>query len=79
MYTKCPYCFEDILDRPTKCPICQQFLLDEPLIMDYQGAEKKSCIFCGKKIFKEARVCKHCNKWIDEVDQSAQDLKDMED
>ena len=71
---KCPYCFETINDRPPKCPHCEQFLIDDPLEVDYSGVDKKKCFFCGKKVLKEARVCKFCHQWLDQVDHGASDF-----
>ena len=68
---KCPYCFEVFEERPQKCPHCEQFLLDNPIDVDYKSIDKKSCIFCGKKIFTEAKICKYCKKWLDQVDTDA--------
>jgi hypothetical protein len=27
-------------------------------------------LFCGKKILKEARFCRFCRKWLDEIDDT---------
>jgi len=70
----CPNCFEELADKPIKCPHCQQYILDPLIEIDYRSVEKKNCIFCGQKILKEARICKYCQKWIDEVDQAAKDF-----
>jgi hypothetical protein len=78
---KCPYCFEvlDVLsDKPIKCPHCTQFLIDPLVETDYRSLDFKKCIFCGKKIFKEARVCRYCKKWIDEVDRAVEDYDKYE-
>ena len=77
MIKKCPYCFEDLQERTPKCPHCAQFIIDNLLEVDYHGAVKKRCFFCGKNILVEAKVCKYCHKWLDEVDRAADDLKDM--
>lgn len=71
---KCPYCFETLAEKPLKCPHCSQFIIDAILEMDFKSIDKKSCIFCGKKILKEAKVCRYCHKWIDEVDWAIQGL-----
>ena len=78
---KCPYCFEEITDpeRPQKCPHCAQYLIDELVVVDYHGADKKRCTFCGKHIFTEAKFCKFCKRWLDEVDKMADDIKKLED
>lgn len=78
---KCPYCFEEITDkeRPIKCPHCEQYMIDNPVEVDYHGADKKRCIFCGKGIFTEAKFCKFCKKWLDEVTREADDIKKLED
>lgn len=70
---KCPYCFEEITGDPSPCPHCEQFIIDPYVEVDFKSFEKKKCVFCGKKILKEARFCKYCRKWIDEVDHAAAD------
>mgnify|MGYP003496692862 CR=1 FL=1 len=75
---KCPYCFELLEVRPQKCPHCQQFLLDDPVEVDYKSIDKKNCIFCGKKILSEAKFCKYCRKWLDQVDIDANTLDMMD-
>ena len=72
---KCPYCYEELAKKTTKCPHCSQFLIDQPINVDYPSLEKKKCIFCGKKINAEAKVCRYCRRWLDEIDQAADDLK----
>jgi len=72
---KCPYCFEEVLAGKPRCPHCQQFFLDEIMESEHKSLDKKRCIFCGKKIFTEARVCKYCHRWVDEIDAAADDLK----
>lgn len=79
MVKKCPYCFEDLAEKPLKCPQCNQYLIDGILEVDYHGVEKKNCIFCGKKILVEAKICKYCHKWLDEIDRAADDLRHMEE
>ncbi len=64
---KCPYCFETLEDKPRKCPFCEQFIIDDLAHSDYKSIEKKKCFFCGKKVLKEARICKHCHQWLDRV------------
>ena len=76
---KCPYCFEDLTEKPEKCPHCLQYIIDNLVEVDYHGAQKKKCFFCGKMIMAEAIFCKYCHKWLDEVNRAADDLKDMED
>lgn len=71
---KCPYCFEDALPNALKCPHCQQFFLDLLIEVDYNSVEKRGCLFCGKKIFAEAKICKYCHKWIDAARRAADDL-----
>lgn len=76
---KCPYCFEDLSERTQKCPHCFQYLIDDLIEVDYHGAQKKPCIFCGKRILAEAIFCKFCRRWLDDITRAADDLKDMED
>ena len=79
MVKKCPYCFEDLNERTPKCPHCLQYFIDDLVEVDYHGAQKKNCIFCGKKILMEAKICKFCHRWLDEIDRAADDLKNLED
>ncbi|HOW35295.1 MAG TPA: hypothetical protein PL155_02615 [Candidatus Omnitrophota bacterium] len=72
---KCPYCFEEVREPVAKCPHCAQFVIDDFIESDYRSIDKKRCIFCGKNILAEAKVCKHCRKWINTVDDA---IKDME-
>ena len=67
---KCPYCFEILEEKTIKCPHCSQYFLDKPFKSDYRSVDKKRCIFCGEKILKEATVCRHCHKWLDEIDRA---------
>ena len=78
---KCPYCFEEITteERPLKCPHCEQYLIDNLVEVEYRGAIKKRCFFCGKNILNEAIFCKFCKKWLDEVSRAADDIKKLED
>ncbi len=70
---KCPYCFEVLPEKPKQCPHCEQFIIDPIIHVDYKSIEKKKCVYCGKKILKEARICKFCKKWLDKVDDAASD------
>ncbi len=70
---KCPYCFEAIEPEIKQCPLCQQFLLDPPVFYEFKSLEKKKCFFCGKKILAEAKVCRFCQKWLDSVNDAAND------
>ena len=80
---KCPYCFEGLKDQDIlssqktnntlKCPHCQQFIIEGLITDGYPAVDQKKCLFCGKKIFTEARICRHCHKWLDEVDQDVED------
>jgi hypothetical protein len=75
---KCPYCFE-ILEAPIqKCPHCGQFLIDPVVKEDYKSIDKKNCIFCGKRILTEAKVCRFCKKWLDSVDEDTKHLDNIE-
>lgn len=79
MIKKCPYCFEDLEEKNLKCRHCDQYLIDELVQVDYHGAEKKNCFYCGKKVLVEAKICKYCHKWLDEIDRAADDLRHMEE
>ena len=70
---KCPYCFEIIEEGSAKCPQCFQFIIDELIDADYRSIDKKKCIFCGKNILAEAKICRYCRKWISDVDRAADD------
>lgn len=76
---KCPNCFEDLEERVPKCPHCLQYIIDDLVEVDFHGADKKNCVFCGQKILKEAKVCKFCHRWFDDLNQSVDRLKDEED
>jgi len=76
---KCPYCFEDLTEKPLKCPHCNQYIIDDLPEVDFHGSNKKPCIFCGKKIRSEAIFCRYCKRWLDEVEKGVNDLKSMED
>jgi len=79
MPLKCPYCFSTIPENPgKKCPSCEQYFLDAPFQAAYSGTEDKKCTFCGKKVHSEARICRHCKKWLDELEQSVDDFKHLE-
>jgi len=71
---KCPYCFEEVQDAPLRCPHCDQFIIDDLIESEFASLDKKNCIFCGKKILIEAKVCRYCHKWLDEVDRAVEDL-----
>ena len=80
---KCPYCFEALREKAfaslkegnqaLRCPHCSQFIIDALVNVDYPSVDKKKCIFCGRQIFTEARICRYCYKWLDEVDQAVGD------
>ena len=72
---KCPYCFEEVPGPVAKCPHCLQFIIDDLIESDYRSRDKKKCIFCGKQILAEAKVCRYCRKWINEVDDAVKDLE----
>ena len=71
---KCPYCYEVLKEEALRCPHCRQYIIDDFIKAEFESLDKKNCIFCGKKILTEARVCKYCQKWLDEVDRAAGDL-----
>ena len=72
----CPYCFEEISeDQCRKCPHCLQFIIDPLADLSYKVFEKKKCILCGKKVLKEARYCKYCHRWLDRIDQDADEFE----
>ena len=75
---KCPYCFEIVEEGTAKCPHCFEFIIDPLADAEYKSIDKKKCVFCGKPILSEARVCKHCHKWIDEVDRGVNDYDKLE-
>jgi len=74
---KCPYCFEEIEEPSLRCPHCLQFLIDSLIEADYRSIDKKRCIFCGKKIFTEAKICKYCHRWLDEIERAADDISEI--
>ena len=74
---KCPYCFEVLEvagERPTKCPHCKQAIIDELVVMEFKSLDKKKCFFCGRKILKEAIVCKFCGEWLNKVIDGIKDF-----
>lgn len=81
--TKCPYCFEELREKAftaltldnhaLKCPHCNQFIITDLVKVDYPSLDQKRCIFCGNKILLEAKICRFCHKWLDELDQSIED------
>ena len=75
---KCPYCYEKMEEKSTRCPHCLQYIIDDLINVDFPSINKKDCILCGKQIAKEAKFCKHCRKWLDEINQAARDL-DLDD
>ena len=74
---KCPYCFEELPGVVPRCIHCNEFIIDPIVEVDYHSFQKKNCIFCGKKIFSEARICKYCHKWNDEIDRAAGDFDNV--
>ena len=75
---KCPYCYEALSEKILRCPHCSQFIIDEILNTDHPSVVKKSCLFCGKKILKESKICRFCYRWLDEIDRAANDV-DLDD
>lgn len=71
---KCPYCYEQLAETTNRCPHCQQFIIDDLINVDFPSLDKKGCLFCGKKILREARFCRHCRRWIDDIHQAANDI-----
>jgi hypothetical protein len=75
---KCPYCYETLPEKILRCPHCLQFIIDEIVTSDFPSMDKKSCVFCGKKILAEAKICRYCQKWLDELDRRLEEV-DPED
>lgn len=76
---KCPYCYEILpSEENLRCPHCLQFIIDSVIRTDFPSLDKKHCLFCGKKILLEAKICRHCKRWLDEIEQAAKDI-DPED
>ncbi len=74
---KCPYCYEVLSERVTKCSHCSQFIIDNLIEVDFISMDKKKCVFCGEKILVEAKICRYCHKWLDELDRTVNDLDDL--
>lgn len=82
---KCPYCFEKLREKAfndlklsniaLKCPYCSQFIIGDLVNVDFPSLDKKTCFFCGKKILKEARICRYCHRWLDEFEKTIRDLQ----
>ena len=80
---KCPYCFEGLEEKDITisknhneaplCHHCQQYIIEALITESYPVVGQKKCLFCGKKIYTEARICRYCKKWLDEVDQAIDD------
>lgn len=66
------------MEKTQKCPHCVQYIIDNLVEVDYLSVEKKNCTFCGKKIFVEAKICKYCKRWLDELDRAVNDLDSIE-
>ena len=75
---KCPYCFESLPESQPQCPHCSQFIIDPIVEVDYKSFEKKGCVFCGKKVLKEAKICKFCHRWLNEVNWAADDYEKID-
>ena len=79
MFTKCPYCIETLANKQLlRCPHCSQFIIDSLIETDFPSLDKKNCVFCGKKIILEAKFCRFCRRWLDEIDRAVQEV-DPED
>ena len=74
----CPYCFDEIPKDTLQCSHCRQFLVDDVLNLDFPALDKKKCVYCGKPVLAPAKFCRHCQRWIDEVDFAAGEV-DPED
>jgi hypothetical protein len=59
------------MEKTNKCPHCSQFIIDEIISVDFPSLDKKPCLCCGKKILKEAKICRFCHKWLDEINRTA--------
>lgn len=76
---KCPYCFEVLpTDAEPRCDRCQQFILDDIINVEFPSLDKKPCLFCGKNILIEAKICRYCRRWLDEISRAVEDI-DPED
>jgi len=71
---KCPYCYNELSEKTNRCPHCSQYIIDDLVSVAFPSVDKKECVFCGKKILREAKICEHCHKWLDEVDRMVQDI-----
>ena len=71
---RCPYCLEELDEGTPQCSHCDQFIIDPPVQIDYPLIDKKKCVFCGKKILTNAKICKFCHRWLDAVDYAADDF-----
>ena len=69
---KCPFCFEDVQGKTAddKCPVCLLHVSEKLIELDYPSVERKKCYFCGSAIAKEAKYCRFCKKWIDDVERN---------
>ncbi len=76
---KCPYCFEDLKTSPAdkRCPYCD-LSMEKTINLDYPSVDRKRCIYCGKSVAKEAKYCRYCHKWIEDVERMAKLLEELE-
>ena len=51
-----------------------KFIIDDIINVDFPSIEKKKCIFCGKKILVESKICRYCHKWLDEIKRAVEDI-----
>ena len=75
---KCPFCFEDLKEKPKddKCPCCHLFMSEKIINLDYPSVNRKKCYFCGELIASEAIYCRFCFKWLDDVERIMRQLDD---
>lgn len=74
---KCPYCMKELEINPefagekVPCPFCGGALvLTEPMLAGEAVEVHRDCPFCGERILKAAKKCKHCGEFINDPNES---------
>ena len=67
----CPYCAKELEINPefagekVPCPFCAgELALTAPMLAGEPVEVYRACPFCGEKILKAAKKCKHCSEFI---------------
>lgn len=78
---KCPYCHKELEINPefagekVPCPFCGgELVLTEPMLAGEPVEVHRNCPFCGERILKAAKKCKHCGEFINDPDESPEEI-----